>query len=174
MDENVQSNATSASSSLAYHHFIVNILGRTLILQRLLSSSCNSDEIITVMLIPISSLLRVSRSLLSFQKWGRSKHDYTRPRLRKAAVFGSSDGIEGFLSPKSALCNWYHAVVRLRHLILGDVISLLCRCSGGCEGGGGGMITALPYGRTVLKIISIYLLDLLFSYILYANSSDAH
>ena len=64
----VQSNATSASSSLASHHFLVKILGHTLILQRLLSSSRNSDGIITLMLIPISSLLRVSRSIPSFQK----------------------------------------------------------------------------------------------------------
>ena len=68
--ESVQSTAASASasSSLASQNFLVKISGHASLLQRLLSSSRNGDKIITETSIPISSLLRVSQSLLSFQK----------------------------------------------------------------------------------------------------------
>ena len=162
--ESVRSTAASASSSLGSKNFLVKISGHTLVLRRLLSSSWNSDERITATPIPISSLLRVSQSLPSFQKLCRSKHDSTRPRSRNTVVFSSDDGIEGLLSPKPAFYDCSHAAVRLGHLILGDVISSLCRCSGGCKGGGGGMNAALPYGRTVLQIVTVSLLDSCSSY----------
>ena len=161
--------SASASSSLAYQHFIAKISGPALVLQHLVSS-----KISTVMPIPISFLLRVSKSLLYFQKRCWSKHDYTRPILRNTVVFGSGDGIEGLLSNKYALYDFSHADVRLGHLILGDIISLLFRHSGGREGGGGGMNAALPHERTVLQIITISLLDLWSSYVRYGKSSNYH
>ena len=59
--ESVQSIAASASSSFASHNFLVKISGHTSVLQRLLFSSCNGNEIITARTINISSLLRVSQ-----------------------------------------------------------------------------------------------------------------
>ena len=56
--------------------FIVKILGQTLVLRRLLSFSRNGNKIITATSISISSLLRVSQYLLSFQKLCQPKHDY--------------------------------------------------------------------------------------------------
>ena len=160
--ELIQSTAASApaSSSLASHHFLFKISGHAFIIRRLLSSSSNGDKIITVTLIPIYSLLRVSQSLLLFQKRCRSKHNSTRPRLRNTAVFGSGDGIEGLLSPKSVVYDFSHAAVRLGYLILRGVVLSLCRCSGGCEVGGVVMNAALPYIQTVLQIITVFLLDL--------------
>ena len=174
--ESVRSTAASASasSSLASQHFLIKISGHASVLRRLLSSSRNSKKITTAALIPIFSLLRVSQSLLSFQKRCQSKHDSTRPRLRNNVVFGSGNGIEGLLSPKWVLCNFSHADVLSKHLILGGVILSLCRRSGGCEGGGGGKNAALPYGRTVLYIVNVSLLYSISSYIQYANSSDAN
>ena len=102
------------------------------------------------MLIMVSSLLCVSQSLLYFQKRFRSKHESTIPRLRNTIDFGSGDGIEVLLSPKLALYNCRHEAVQFVHVILGDLISLLCRRSGGCKGGGGEMNAALLYGKTVL------------------------
>ena len=163
--ESVQSTAASAPSSLASQNFIVKILGRTLVLRRLLSSSCNSDKIITVTLIPILSLLHVSQSLPSFQKICQSKHDYTRPILRNTVVFGGGDGIKGFLSPKSELYECSHAAVRLGNLILGDIISLLHHNSGGYGGRGGVINAALTYRRTVLQIVTVSLLYSCSSYV---------
>ena len=119
--EYVRSTAASASapSSLASQNFLVKILSHTLVLRRLLSSSCNSKKIITATSISISSLLHVSKSLLSFQKLFRPTYNYTRPILRNTVVFGGGDGIERFLSPKSALYECYHAAVRLGNLIFG-------------------------------------------------------
>ena len=147
--DSVQSNATSApapasaSYSLASHRFLVKISGHVSVLGCLIYSSHKGGRIITVTSILISSLLRVSQSLLSFQKGCRSKHNYTRPRLSNITVFSSSYGIEGLLSTKSTLYDCSHAAVQFWHLILGDIISLICRCSGSCEGGGGGMNAAL-------------------------------
>ena len=143
--ESVQSTSASASSSssLASHHFLVKISGHALVLHRLLSSYCNDYKIITATSIMISPLLRVSQPLLSLKKLCRYKHNDNRPILRNTIVFGSGDGIEGLPSPKSVLYNCSHVAVGLGHLILRDVISLLCRRSGGCEGGGGGMKVAL-------------------------------
>ena len=137
--ESVQSTAASASSYLASQNFLVKISGHTLVLRRLLSSYRNGDGIITTTLIPISSLLRVSQPPLSFQKLFQSKQNSTRPILRNIIVFGSVNGIEVLPSPKSVLYDCYHAAVRLGHLISGDVISSICRRSGGCVGGGGGI-----------------------------------
>ena len=84
--ESVQSTAAStsasASSSLASQHFLVNISGHTLVLQRILYSSGNCDKMITATFILTSSPLRLSQFLLSFPKRCRSKNDSTRPRLR--------------------------------------------------------------------------------------------
>ena len=112
--ESVRSTAASASasSSLASQHFLVNISGHALVLQRLLSSSRNDKKTITATSIPISPLLRISQSLLSFQKRCRSKHDSTRPILRNTVVFGGGDDIEGLLSPKYALYDCSHVAVQ--------------------------------------------------------------
>ena len=172
--ESVRSTAISASSSLESQHLLINISGHALVPQRLLSSSVNGNEIIIATSIPISSLLSVYQFLLYFQKRCRTKHDSTIPRLRNTVVFGSGDGIEGLLIPKLALYDCSHAAVQLGHLILGGVISSLCRRSGGCEGGCGGMNAAPPYRQTVLYIVAISLLDLCYSYVKYAVSFDAH
>ena len=66
--ESVQSTAASTPPSLVSDYFLVKISGHTLLLQRLFSSSSNGEKIITATWIPISSLLRVSQSLLSFLK----------------------------------------------------------------------------------------------------------
>ena len=87
--------SASASSSLASYHFLVKILGHILVLQSLLSSSRNHDEIIIATSIPIFSLPSISQSLLSFQKRCRYNQNYTRPILRNTIVFGSGDGMEG-------------------------------------------------------------------------------
>ena len=108
------SSSSSSSSSLAYQHFIVKILGHALVLQRLLSSSHNGKKIITATLFSIFSILRVSQSLLSLQKWCWSKHNSTRPRFSNTIVFGSGHGIEGLLSTKSALCMLLPPMVRER------------------------------------------------------------
>ena len=112
----------SASSSLASQNFLVKIPGHALVLRRLLSSSSNNDKIITPTLIPISSLLRVSKSRLYLKKRCRHKHNFTILILRNDIFFGSVDDIEVLISPKLALYNCSHATVRLGHLILGDVI----------------------------------------------------
>ena len=170
----IGSTAASASSSLASQNFLVKILVHALLLQRLLSSSRNVKKIITATSIPISCLLRISQYLLYFQKRCRSKHDSTIPRLRNNVFFGISNGIEVLISPKSELYDFSHAAVRSGHLILGDVISSMCRQSGGNEGGGGGMNADLPYGKTVIHIVTISLLDSFSSCVRYSLSSNAH
>ena len=95
--------STSTSSFLAYQYFIVKISVHALLLRRLLHSSCNGEKTITATLIPIFYLVHVSQSFMYFQKRCLSKHNSTGPILRNTVVFGSSDGIEGLLSPKSTL-----------------------------------------------------------------------
>ena len=87
---------------------------------------------------------------MSFQKRCQSNHNSTRLILRNTDVFGSNDRIEGLISTKSVLYDSSHAEIRLGNLIFEEIILLLCRCSGGCEGGVGGMNADLPYGRNVL------------------------
>ena len=164
----------ASASSLSSHHFLVKISGHALLLWRLLSSSCNGDKIITATLIPILPLLRVSQSLLYFQKRCRSKHDSTRLILSNTVVFVSSNGIEGLLSPKSGLYNFSHAAVLLGYLILRGVILSLCHRSSVREGGGGGMNAALADGWTVLHIVNVSFLDSFSSSVGYVDSYDAH
>ena len=76
------------------------------------------------------------------------------------------------LSPKLALYYCSRVAVTLGNLILGGIISLLCRISGGCEGGGGEVNASLPCGRTVLQIVTVFLLDFCSSYVLCVVSYD--
>ena len=147
--------SASASSSLVSQYFIVKISGHALLLRHLISFSRKVNKIITAKSIPILPLLRVSQSLLYFQKRCQHMNNSTRPRLRNTVVFGSGDGIEGLISTKLALYDCSHGAIRWGRLILGYVILLLCSRSGGCKGGG--MNAALTYRETVIQIITVSL-----------------
>ena len=172
--KSIRSTAASASSSLSSHHFLVKISSHALVLKLLLSSSCNSNEIITMTSIPILPFLCICQSFLYLQKLCRHKQDYTRPRLRNTVAFGSGNDIEGLISPKSSLYDCSHAAVRLGHLTLGYILLLICHHFGGCEVGGWVMNASLPYVQTVLQILTVSLLDSWSYYLQYSVSSNAH